>query len=85
MTKQEKKYYEVGGALIKADNPDEALRIYQEQIDYEKHDVKEVIRDYALCAFSKATDEDGKPVCVRKTLASFYLEESQVMLYPSGL
>ncbi|MEC1647087.1 hypothetical protein [Bacillus halotolerans] len=85
MTKQEKKYYEVGGALIKADSPQEALKIFQGQIDYEEHDVKEVIRDYALCAFSKGLDENGNPVSVRKTLASFYLEESQVMLYPSGL
>lgn len=87
MTKQEKKYYEVGGALIKADDPKQAMELYKEEIgdDVELSGVQQVKNDYALCAFSKGHGLDGKPAPVSNTLAWFYKDESEIMLYPSDI
>lgn len=87
MNIQTKPFYEVGGALIKADNPEQALDLYKEEIgdDIELSDVQQVKNDYALCAFSKGHGLDGKPAPVSNTLAWFYKDESEIMLYPSDI
>ncbi|MCY9196006.1 hypothetical protein MOE86_04615 [Bacillus atrophaeus] len=82
-----KRFYEVGGALLKADSPEDALELYKQCIGYDAkiRDVREVRIDYALCAFSKGLDVDGKPARVSKTLAEFYKHESEIMLYPTDI
>lgn len=77
-------------ALIKAENQDEAIRIYTEFVSDDEdgtlhEEIKEIDRDYALIQFARSESEDGDFMPVPETLDKFRREKSEVLLIDSGL
>ncbi len=86
------KYFEIHDpyyALIKAENQDEAIKIYTEYVADDdgtlNEEIREVDRDYALVIFARSESEDGDFAPVPETLDNFRREKSEVLLIDSGV
>jgi hypothetical protein len=86
------RYFEIHDpyyALIKAENQEEAIKIYADYVaddDGTLHEeIREVDRDYTLASFSRGGTEDGKEVPISEILKDFQSDGSAVLLIDLAL